>query len=106
VAVAQPQSPVGEDGLVEFGHVDGRLRAAHPAHRVDQDPSAGQFGGGPVRFGQGGHHLAQRRPERRVEAERGMGALGGEDEEGARLAGGEPGDIGSSAMPPCRPRSA
>lgn len=60
-----------------------------------------------MRFGQGGHHLAQCGAERLVEAERGMGALGGEDEEGTGLVGGEPGDIGAepgqqrdAAVPP------
>ena len=97
VPVAQPQPPVGEDGGVQHVQIHGRPRYAHPAGRVDQDPPARQLGGGPVRFGQRGHDLAQRRAERLVEAERGVRTLGGQDEQGTGLVGGQPGDVGTEA---------
>ncbi len=97
VAVAQPHPAVREDGRVERVQIDGRTRCLHPARGVHQDPAAGQLGSGPVGFGQRGHHLAQRGAQRLVEAERAVGALGGQDEQRAGLVRRQSGDIRTEA---------
>ncbi|GAA2064351.1 hypothetical protein GCM10009801_08900 [Streptomyces albiaxialis] len=97
VPVTDAQPAIREDAGVQHLQIDGALRAGPPGAGVDEDAPAGQLGGGPVGRGQGGHHLAQGRTERALQAERRMGALGGQHEQGTRLVGGQPGDVRTEA---------
>ncbi len=99
VPVAQLHPAAAEGRLLQHFQVLGRLGGPAPAHRVDEDPPAGEFRAGPLLVGQRRHQLAQRGPDRvpETQSEVGAGRAGQQHQQRTGLLGGQPGDVGAVA---------